>query len=135
MWVSPVVVPPVQQNAESRLKIVDRVEADDLYDFIFLPVRENQVREALKELSNNQSPNIVTMVNTLEPYSSWENICGKGRMIPAFPGAGGSFKGSVLHAAIAPRMIQPTVFSEINGEKTERISALAELFRRSKIPC
>lgn len=119
---------------KTSAKIVDKVQANDIYDFVFLPVREHQVYKALKELSYNRSPNIVTMVNTLEPYSSWENICGKGRLIPAFPGAGGSFDGSVLRAALTPRVIQTTVFSEIDGRKTERISALAGLFKHSKIP-
>lgn len=118
----------------AAVKIIDKLDADSLYDFIFLPVREPQVHEALKELGHNRSPNIVTMVNTLEPYSRWEDICGRGRIIPAFPGAGGSFQGNVLHAALTPQVIQPTVFSEINGEKTKRISALAYLFQHSKIP-
>lgn len=119
---------------KAAVKIIDKVETDDIYDFIFLPVREHQVHEALKELSGNRSPNIVTMVNTLEPYCSWEDICRKGRIIPAFPGAGGSFDGNVLCAALTPKMIQPTVFSEIDGKMTERISALVELFKHSKIP-
>lgn len=122
------------KTARARVRIVDRVEDDDLYDFVFLPVREHQVHQALEELSHNQSPNIVTMANTLEPYSAWENICGKGRLIPSFPGAGGCFSGNVLCAALTPRIVQPTVFSEINGEKTERILALAALFRHSGIP-
>ena len=119
---------------KAAVKITDKVQIDDLYDFVFLPVRENQVQEALKELRHNRSPNIVTMVNTLEPYSSWENICGKGRIIPAFPGAGGSFIGNVLCAALTPQIIQPTVFAEINGEKTARVLALASIFKHSKIP-
>lgn len=123
-----------KNTVKAAVRITRKVEPDDLYDFIFLPVRENQVQEALKELRYNRSPNIVTMVNTLEPYSNWENICGRGRIIPAFPGAGGSFKGSALCAALTPRIIQPTVFSEINGEKTARILALADLFKCSKIP-
>ncbi len=32
-------------------------------------------------------------------------------------------------------MIQPTVFSEIDGKMTERISVLAGLFKHAKIPC
>lgn len=123
-----------KKTVKAAVKIIDKLDADDLYEFIFLPVREPQVHEALNELRYNRSPNIVTMVNTLEPYSRWEDICGKGRIIPAFPGAGGSFQGNVLCAALTPRAIQPTVFSEINGEKTKRISALARLFKRSKIP-
>lgn len=120
---------------EANVKIIDKVDADDKYDFIFLTVRENQVHEALEELRHNIGQNIVTMVNTLEPYEHWEEICGKGRIIPAFPGAGGSFEQGVLHAALTPWVIQPTTFAEINGEKTERILHLSAVFRKSKIPC
>lgn len=87
---------------KADVKIIDKLEKNDKYDFIFLTVKENQVHTALKERSSNLSPNIVTMVNTLEPYSDWEEICGKGRIIPAFPGAGGSFDNGILKAAITP---------------------------------
>lgn len=119
---------------KAELTIIDKLEDDDLYDFIFLPVRENQVHIALRELKNNGCPTIVTMVNTLEPYSNWEEICGKGRIVPAFPGAGGSFDENVLHASLTPRFIQPTTFAEISGEKTERLLKLASLFKQAHIP-
>ena len=119
---------------KAELTIIDKLEDDDLYDFIFLPVRENQVHIALRELKNNGCPTIVTMVNTLEPYSNWEEICGKGRIVPAFPGAGGSFDENVLHAALTPRLIQKTTFAEISGEKTERLLKLASLFKQANIP-
>ena len=54
-----------------EVKIIDELRSDDTYDFIFLTVKENQVHKALEELSSNSSPNIVTMVNTLHPYSEW----------------------------------------------------------------
>ena len=120
---------------KANVKIIDKVDADDKYDFIFLTVRENQVHEALEELRHNIGQNIVTMVNTLEPYERWEEICGKGRIIPAFPGAGGSFEQGVLRAALTPWVIQPTTFAEINGEKTERVLQLSTVFRNSRIPC
>jgi len=119
---------------KADVKIIDKLEKDDRYNFIFLTVKENQVHIALKELSKNISPNIVTMVNTLEPYSNWEELCGKGRIIPAFPGAGGGFENGVLKAALTPRIIQPTTFSEISETKTERIGALSKIFGKSKIP-
>ncbi len=115
-------------------RIIENVTNEDTYDFIFLTVRENQVHQALKELRNNNSPNIVTMVNTIEPYSDWEKMCGKGRIIPAFPGAGGSFDGNILKADLTPRLIQPTTFAEINGKETERIMTLSAIFRQSHIP-
>lgn len=126
-------------EAEGRIHkadvtIIGTLEDHDKYDFIFLTVRENQVHMALKELSGNISPAIVTMVNTLEPYTDWEKICGKGRIIPAFPGAGGSFDNGILKAALTPWAIQPTTFAEIDGTISERVISLSKLFRKSKIP-
>lgn len=119
---------------KAEVKIIDSLEEDNKYDFIFLTVKENQVHTALKELSLNISPNIITMVNTLEPYSNWEELCGKGRIIPAFPGAGGSFDNGILKAALTPRIVQLTTFSEIDGRKTKRLLKLAELLNESGIP-
>ena len=79
--------------AQANVRIVDKVAPDDVYDFVFLTVKENQVHTALKELRENTSSTIVTMLNTLEPYSAWEALCGEGRLLPAFPGAGGGFEG------------------------------------------
>ena len=69
------------------------------------------------------------MVNSLEPYSEWEKLCGKGRLIPAFPGAGGSIENGVLKAALTPWIIQPTTFAEMDGSKSERLSKLIAIFR------
>jgi 2-dehydropantoate 2-reductase len=106
------------------------LEPGDRYDFVFLTVRENQLHTALEELRQNSSQTIVTMVNSLEGYDRWEAICGEGRIIPAFPGAGGGFDGSVLDAALTPRLIQPTTFGKTDG----RERALARIFRKAKIP-
>lgn len=123
-----------QKKLKAAVNIIEKFEPDDIYDFIFLTVKEDQVHQALRELKNNNSPNIVTMVNTIEPYHNWEQLCGSGRIIPAFPGGGGSFEGNVLNAALTPPIIQPTTFSEINGETTERLLKLSTLFKKSKIP-
>ncbi|MFQ9403677.1 MAG: hypothetical protein ACLR1Z_07890 [Eubacterium sp.] len=74
---------------------------NDAYDFILLTVRENQLYEALAELKNNKSNTIVTMVNSLDSYKKWEDIVGIGRILPAFPGAGGSINDDgILDAAL-----------------------------------
>ena len=119
---------------KADVKIIERLENANSYDFIFLTVKENQVRTALEELSHNISPNIVTMVNTIEGYENWEQLSGKGRIIPAFPGAGGSFQDGILKAALTPYIIQPTTFAEINGCHTERLDKLSRIFKNSKVP-
>ena len=119
---------------KADVTILSELQSGDRYDFIFLTVRENQLIQALNELKANQSPCIVTMVNSIDDYGKWESICGKGRILPAFPGAGGGIRDGVLDAALTPRWVQPTTFAEISGEKTERTERLSTLFRKAKIP-
>lgn len=119
---------------KADIKIIGRLENEDSYDFIFLTVKENQVHTALEELSHNFSPNIVTMVNTIEGYENWERLSGEGRIIPAFPGAGGSFQDGILKAALTPYIIQPTTFAEINGCRTERLDKLSKIFKSARVP-
>ena len=115
----------------AHIGVLTALEPDDIYDFILLTVRENQLLQALEELKSNRSPTIVTMVNSLDTYDQWEAVCGKGRILPAFPGAGGGFDGDVLDAALTPRLIQPTTIGRGDGrEKT-----LAEIMRKARIPC
>lgn len=118
----------------AEVRIIDAVKDDDTYDYIFLTVKENQLYKALEELRGNKSQNIVTMVNSLDDYKKWEDICGKGRIIPAFPGAGGSIDEGILNAGLTPALIQPTTFGEISGRNTKRTSELSKLFRSSHIP-
>lgn len=57
-----------------EVKTISELKPNDRYQFIFLTVRENQVEEALEDISRNESPNVVTMVNTIKPYGRWEKI-------------------------------------------------------------
>ncbi len=120
---------------KADVSVISELSDDDSYDFIFLTVRENQLYQALEELKTNRSRCIVTMVNSIDDYGKWEKICGKGRILPAFPGAGGSIREDVLDAALTPWFIQPTTFAEISGAKTERSECLSAIFRKAGIPC
>ena len=57
-----------------------------------------------------------------------------GRIIPAFPGVGGGFEDGVLHAALTPRLIQPTAFGILTPGQELQAKQLKTLFRRAKIP-
>ena len=120
---------------KAEVRIMERLPSDDRYDYIFLTVRAGHVRHALEQLKDNISPTIVTMLNSLEDYSEWEDICGKGRILPAFPGAGGSIRDGILDAGLTPRLIQPTTFAETDGSRTKRIDTLKRILTRAGIPC
>ena len=122
------------KQIRARVRVIDELAPEDCYDFIFLTVRAEQVENALAALGENKSPTILTMVNSIEPYENWEKLCGKGRILPAFPGAGGSIENGVLHARLTPPVIQPTTFGELNGLRTGRVRKLESLFSQAKIP-
>lgn len=117
-----------------NVSVIERLEPTDLYDYIFVPVRYEQAESALMALKDNQSKNIVTMINNPIGYASWERIVGAGRIIPGFPSAGGEIKNGVLYAQFGPKAMQATMFGEINGQVTERLRALGTIFTRSKLP-
>ena len=126
-----------QKNGVFRAEVtvLEYLAPDDIYDCIFLTVRAEQLYPALSELHGNKSPTIVTMVNSPDPYDNWETLCGKGRILPAFPGAGGGLVNGVLDAALTPRWVQPTAFGEIGGAETARVRQLKALLRQAGIPC
>jgi 2-dehydropantoate 2-reductase len=116
------------------VRILSNLADDDIYDFIFLTVRENQLYEALEELKSNQSKCIITMVNSIDDYHKWENVCGRDRILPAFPGAGGRIKDDILDSALTPWIVQPTTFAELSGRRTERTESLSKIFKKAHIP-
>jgi len=119
---------------KADVNVLEHLSEQDCYTFIFLTVRAEQAQAALHELQSNISPTVVTMINTIKDYAQWEAILGGGRLLPAFPGAGGSIADGILDAALTPSLIQPTTFGEINGQRSERTAALAQVFKQCGIP-
>jgi 2-dehydropantoate 2-reductase len=116
-----------EKNSVKTIKInlIETLRDDDIYDFIFVAVRFDQMVSALTAIKDNKTENIVTLANTVG-YDEWAAIVGN-RLIPGFPGAGGNIAEGVLHGQFTGK-IQGTMFSEINGEKTERIIKLIQVF-------
>lgn len=101
-------------------------------------MQKTQVDSVLPVLAQNQSRNIVFVVNTAADHETWAEVAGKERLIIGFPSAGGKrlqtgevnyFFGHGLM-----RALQTTTFGEYSGEKTQRLKTLLRLFNRSGIP-
>lgn len=117
-----------------KVNVIDKLENDDVYDFIFVTVHYDQSESALLALKDNQSKNIVMMTNSSMGFSTWQNIVGD-RTLPAFPGFGGQIKDGILYARFAPKFLIATMVGEISGLETERIENLSKLFKTAKLPC
>ncbi len=113
------------------IKTIEKLEDDDIYDFIFVPVRYDQAETALSSIKNNHSKTIITLTNTMG-YDRWLEIVGD-RLLPGFPGAGGDMKDGILYAQFGSEKHQGTIFGEINGQITERVKELSQILEASNL--
>ena len=116
-----------------KVNVIDKLENDDVYDFIFVTVHYDQSESALLALKDNQSKNIVMMTNSSMGFSTWQNIVGD-RILPAFPGFGGQIIDGILYARFASKFLIATMFGEISGLETERVENLSKIFKTAKLP-
>lgn len=129
----------LQQNNQNQsqkidVKVISELEENDIYEYVFVCLRNEQVDSAFPELAKNRSKNVVFMVNNPSGYSKWTNALGKERVIPAFPGSGGKIENGIVHYEIVSKIIQPTTIGETDGAKTPRIVELQQLLRKAGFP-
>jgi 2-dehydropantoate 2-reductase len=123
-----------KKTIKTNVTVISELKIDDIYDYIFVTLRKDQVKEALHLLSQNQSKNFVFMVNTASGYDDWIGEMGIERVIPAFPGAGGKLENGMIHYSLTSRFVQPTTLGEIDGKATHRIKELAEILSNAGFP-
>lgn len=100
-------------------------------------MQRTQVESVLPTLSQNQSPNIVFVVNTASGYEEWAGVIGEKRLMLGFPSAGGERVGSEVQYFIGKgiiRMFQTTTFGEYDGQRSTRVRLLIDIFRKAGIP-
>ena len=117
-----------------NINVIETLNENDIYDYIFVAVQNNQINDILPILSKNKSSNIVFVVNTPLGYENWINIIGYERIIIGFPSAGGERINGVVNYYIGKgiaKIFQSTTFGELNGKKTERLKKLYFAFKKS----
>ena len=119
---------------KASVAIISELKTDDIYDFILVTLRKDQLKDALSLLAQNQSKNFVFMVNTAEGYSDWIGKLGFERVIPAFPGAGGKVENGIVYYSLTSRFVQPTTLGEIDGKVSPRITELVEILKNAGFP-
>ena len=123
-----------KETVKANVTIISELKPNNIYDYIFVTLRNDQVKEALNILGKNQSKNFVFMVNTASGYADWISQMGIERVIPAFPGAGGKLENGIVHYSLTSRFVQPTTLGEIDGKATRRINELVNILRNAKFP-
>ncbi len=117
------------------IKVVEKLDPDEVYDLIMVIMRRNQVASILPALSTNKnSRSFLFMVNNSSGYDEWIQAVGRERLLTGFAGAGGSRKDGVVHYRIVSGRLQTTTLGEIDGQITPRAKTLAEAFQRAGFP-
>ena len=119
---------------KAAVAVISELKTGDIYDYIFITLRKDQLKDALSLLAQNQSKNFVFMVNTAEGYSDWIGKIGLERVIPAFPGAGGKVENGIVYYSLTSGFVQPTTLGEINGNISQRIIELAKILKNAGFP-
>ncbi|MGO8757961.1 MAG: ketopantoate reductase family protein [Terracidiphilus sp.] len=113
----------------TRVPAIDRLDPDDLYDYILVVVRKNQVGELLPALQQNRSPCVVFMVNTASGPEEWIAALGADRVMLGFVFAGGRREGTLVRAMRVKGASTP--FGEASGETTPRLKRLLGILNRA----
>ncbi len=111
---------------QTKVPVIDRLDAEDSYDYILVVVRKNQVSDLLPVLAVNRSPNVVFMVNNPSGPDEFTRALGKERVMLGFVFGGGKRDGSVIRAITGLRGMT-TPFGEIDGRTTPRLTRLVAI--------
>ncbi|MDR3752629.1 MAG: 2-dehydropantoate 2-reductase N-terminal domain-containing protein [Terracidiphilus sp.] len=116
-------------RTSTKVPVIDRLDPEDIYDYILVVIRNNQMRELLPVLARNHSPCVVLMVNTALGPEAWAAELGADRVMLGFVFAGGRREGSLVRAMRVKGA--STRFGELNGATTPRLTRFIGILNRS----
>ena len=112
----------------TKVPVINELQPEDIYDYILVIIRKNQISDLLPVLANNISPNIVFMGNTLSSPDDYIKAIGKDRVLMGSVFAGGRRENNIIKAFIV-KSIAGAV-GEVDGTITPRLIRLKNILRQ-----
>lgn len=133
-----IIIEDVFQETRSvtSVTVINELRPDDVYDYILVIVRKNQVPDLLPILARNRTPNVVFMTNNPSGPGEWTRALGEERVLMGFVFGAGRREGSVirgmanLSSGFAGHL-WPSPFGELDGRISERLLRLIAIFRHA----
>ncbi len=115
----------------TKVPVINCLNPEDLYDFVLVIVRKNQVADLLPVLAQNKSPNIVFMGNNLAGPDEFAQMIDKQRIMLGTVVAGGKREGDIIRAIVSTPLASP--FGEMDGTITPRLKHLVKTLNAAGI--
>jgi 2-dehydropantoate 2-reductase len=115
------------------MDVIERLDQDDVYDWIVVLMRKNQVGAILPTLAANATPNVLFMTNNAAGPDAYVQALRRDRVVMGFPGAGGAREHGVITYSLA-KDAQPTTLGELDGAMTVRLGRIATTFEDAGFP-
>jgi 2-dehydropantoate 2-reductase len=115
----------------TKVPVINHLDPEDIYDFILVIVRKNQIADLLPVLAQNKSPNIVFMGNNLSGPEEFTKVIDRGRIMLGTVVAGGKRDGDIIRAMTSTLL--PSPFGEMDGTITPRLKQLVKVLNSAGI--
>ncbi|MEP5763897.1 MAG: 2-dehydropantoate 2-reductase N-terminal domain-containing protein [Halieaceae bacterium] len=123
------------ERTVTTVPVVDRLAPEDAYDLVLVVLPKPALAEVLPILAMNEgTPSVMFFGNDAAGPAPMISALGSERVLLGFPGAAGIPHDGAIRYIITSRREQPTTIGELDGGRSERIAAIAELFEGAGFP-
>jgi 2-dehydropantoate 2-reductase len=118
------------RRTTAQVPLVDQLRPEDAYDLAIVVMRRNQIPSVLPVLAkNHRIPSILFLGNNAAGPQDLIEALGHERVLLGLGNAGGARQGYVVRYLWRRWMV--LLFGELDGVRTPRAQAIANLFRRA----
>ena len=123
------------ERTTHSVSVVDRLDPTDPYDLVLVALPSEALAEVLPTLAGNErTPSVIFFGNHVAGPDRMISALGKERVLLGFPGAAAIPHDGALRYVITSRREQPTTIGELDGTRSARVAAIAQVFERAGFP-
>ena len=123
------------ERTTTVVSVVDRLDHEDAYDLVLVVLPKPALAEVLPVLAaNDRTPSVMFFGNNAAGPEPMISALGRERVLIGFPGAAGIPHDGAIRYVITSRQEQPTTIGELDGDRSERIAAIASALEKAGFP-
>ena len=123
------------ERRTTAISVVNGLDPEAANDLVLVVLPKPALAEVLPILAaNERTPSVMFFGNNASGPEEMISALGKERVLLGFPGAAGIPHDGAIRYVITSRQEQPTTIGELDGGRSERITAIARAFEGAGFP-